>query len=37
MRDMVEVTLTNGRRLRFHLHADPATLNRLLAVLEAGT
>ena len=35
-RDTVEVTLTNGRRLRLHAQIDAKALHGLLAVLECG-
>ncbi len=35
-RDTVEVTLTNGRRVRLHAQMDAKALHNLLAVLECG-
>ena len=35
-RDTVEVTLTNGRRVRLHAQIDAKTLHNLLTVLECG-
>ena len=35
-RDTVEVTLTNGRRVRLHAQMDAKVLHNLLAVLDCG-
>ncbi len=36
-RDTVEVTLTNGRRVRLNAQVDAKALHNLLAVLECGS